>query len=513
MADWSGGYVTDTEYSRAFQREQTPSHLDLVCLLNGIAPPDGRERISYCDLGCGHGYTATLLAAANPGIDFWGIDFNPAHIAGGRAFQAEIGLSNLHLHEYAFSDLVGDNAPELPQFDYVTMHGIYSWVGPAERHAITRFLGTHLKPGGLVYVGYNSLPSWTSEMPFQRVLSTHGRFSRDRSDRAVEQGIAFAKRLREAGAKELNRPDIIEKLDNLIAMGRQRYLAHEYLTTQWTPMYHEDVARELTQAKLDYVGSAMLLENFLQLCLTPAQRQLCEEFGGPVVFETLKDFFVTRGFRSDVYVRGKRPLSIAQQTARMRDIELGLLVPLNELRYEFTVPVGKSQLNEKLYRPIFETLSQAPATIGNLLDHAQVATTTATPVELAGMLVGSGQAIRHLKSTDAGRRGALTFNTAVARRAVTEGEGYAALSAPAAGSGAYLTQAQTLVYAQMAAGTPRNTEALAAAIAQDLARQGTQISAGGKPLASAEETLAALRIEIAPMLEGWLPLWRQLGVI
>jgi hypothetical protein len=107
----------------------------------------------------------------------------------------------------------------------------------------------------------------------------------------------------------------------------------------------------------------------------------------------------------------------------------------------------------------------------------------------------------------------LAFNAAVTRRAVDEAEGYAALAAPAAGSGIYLTQAQTLIYAQIARGTEVTTDAIATAIAQAFAKRGIKISANGQPVENADDTLAALRQEVAPTLAHWLPLWQQLGVI
>jgi hypothetical protein len=105
------------------------------------------------------------------------------------------------------------------------------------------------------------------------------------------------------------------------------------------------------------------------------------------------------------------------------------------------------------------------------------------------------------------------FNAAVTRRAVDEAEGYAALAAPAAGSGLYLTQAQTLIYAQIASGTAVTTDAIATAIAQDFAKRGIKISANGQPVETTNDTVAALREEVAPTLAHWLPLWQQWGVI
>lgn len=514
MADWSGGYVTDIEYIRSFHREQAPAHLDLVCLINGVAPPEPSHDRAYCDLGCGSAYGVSLLAACDPKTDFWGIDFNPAHIADGRAFQAECGLENLHLHEYSFSDLIEDRAPALPMFDHVALHGIYSWVGPDERKAIVRFLYRYLKPGGIVYLGYNSMPQWTPEMPFQRVLSTYGRFARGRSDRSVERGIAFAKQLREAGAYSLDRPEILQKLDELIASGRQRYLAHEYLTTRWTPMYHEDVADDLSAAKLDYVGSAQLLENFSQLMLTLAQRQLCDEIGSPEVAETLKDFFLRRSFRTDVYVRGKRHLSAAQQARRLSEINLCLLISADAARYEFTVPVGKSTLNDRLYEPIFTALDPGPMSIGELLRLPEVVGTTATAVEIAGMLLGTEQAIACVRLVEEkARRHAARFNAAAVARAIDRLENIVSLASPAARSGIHLTQMQALTFSQLASGSAEELDTIAAAIARQFSGQGAKLALGGKSLETFDEMLRPLREDIAAILRDSAPRWRQLGLL
>ena len=513
MADWSGGYVTDVEYSVGFRREQSPSHLNLTCLLNGFAQPDAVDQIRYCDLGCGPGFTASVLAAANPEIEFWGVDFNPAHIAAGQLLGMETGLDNLHFRENAFSDLIKPGA-DIPQFDYIALHGVYTWIGAPERQAIVQFLSSHVKPGGVVYLAYNSLPNWAPEQPLQRVLSTYSRFSRERSDHAVEKALGFAKRLRDAGAEELNRPRVFEKLDKLVSTGRQRYLAHEYLTNAWNPSYHEDVARELASAKLDYVGSAELVENFPQVMLTPEQRELCAEIGDTAVAETLKDFFLRRGFRMDVYIRGKRRMSLAQQTEILRAIKLSLIRFPEDLQYEFNAPAGKGQLNEAVYRPVFEALSRGPATIGELLDLPPLQNTRATPVELVGMLAGTRQALWQVRTVDeVTRQRAARFNAVVARNAVAESEGHASLAAPALGSGVYLTQAQGFVYAQIISATEVSTESIARAMMADFERRGAHLSAEGRPLNTPEETLALLRREVAPILTEWLPRWRQFGVL
>src|SRR5690606_7519115 len=121
----------------------------------GIAvQPEGPYR--YCELGCGRGYATVLLASANPDSHFVGIDFNPTHIAEARALADEAGIRNVSFHEMGFGEAAASNAPELGEFDYVTMHGVYSWVVPSVQEEIHAFLRARLVPGGIFYMGYNT---------------------------------------------------------------------------------------------------------------------------------------------------------------------------------------------------------------------------------------------------------------------------------------------------------------------------------------------------------------------
>jgi len=94
--DWGDGYVTDVPYIPGHYRHQSPLHLHLACLLGGVAGiAIGPETaLSYLELGCGQGFGALVLAAANPAWRVIGIDFNPAHIAAARELAAEAGIAN-----------------------------------------------------------------------------------------------------------------------------------------------------------------------------------------------------------------------------------------------------------------------------------------------------------------------------------------------------------------------------------------------------------------------------------
>src|SRR5919198_1265794 len=147
MADWGSGYVVDKVYVHDFCRVQTPPMLALAALCGGAQTLGGAgEPLAYCDLGCGQGYTANLIAAANPATQVIGVDFNPSHIANARALAGAAGLANADFREASFEDISAD--PGMPQFDIIAMHGAFSWISPQNRHALVELIARRLKPGG-----------------------------------------------------------------------------------------------------------------------------------------------------------------------------------------------------------------------------------------------------------------------------------------------------------------------------------------------------------------------------
>src|SRR5258707_3257089 len=127
MADWGSGYITDKAYVHDFCRVQTPPMLALAALTGGVQGPGAADApLTYCDLGCGQGYTANLIAAANPTAQVLGVDFNPSHVANARALASAAGLANVSFREASFEDIAVDAT--MPQFDIVAMHGVFRWI-------------------------------------------------------------------------------------------------------------------------------------------------------------------------------------------------------------------------------------------------------------------------------------------------------------------------------------------------------------------------------------------------
>lgn len=246
MADWSDGYVTNTEYTSHFYPFLSPSSQNFALLLSGIMPVELDAGYTYCELGCGQGYTTAVLAASNPHGRFWGVDFNPAHIAGASKVKAAAGLTNVEFLEKSFAELTG--MADLPAFDFISLHGVWSWISAANRAAIAAFIYARLKPGGVVYISYNALPGWAAVAPLRQLMFESQRHKSDMSAVAVDSAIALAKRMSDLGAGYFKaNPAAGINLDQ-ISKSQKNYLIHEYFNRDWSPSYFSEVAADSGRA-------------------------------------------------------------------------------------------------------------------------------------------------------------------------------------------------------------------------------------------------------------------------
>ena len=61
----------------------------------------------------------------------------------------------------------------MPASDFITLHGVYSWVPAEVREQIIEIVRRKLKPGGLVMVSYNTMPGWASHLPMREIMRVY----------------------------------------------------------------------------------------------------------------------------------------------------------------------------------------------------------------------------------------------------------------------------------------------------------------------------------------------------
>ena len=514
MSNWAAGYVLDIPYTSGFYRELEPDYLRFVTLANGIRPPEFGPGATYCELACGQGFGTALLAAANPQARFWGFDFNPSQIANARRLAAEAGLTNVTFEDWSFAQAV-ERAGDLPAFDIVVLHGIYSWISEENRQAIVAFLDRTLKPGGLVYVSYNCMPGWAAVAPLQRLMREHANRRPDRSDLQAAAALAFATRMKEGGAGYFaQNAALTGRMEKLPGMNRN-YLAHEYLNGHWHPLYHLDVVREMEAARLTYACSATITENVDNVCVPGPLLPLLQETRDRGWQETVKDYVSNKQFRRDIFVRGASSLTPFDQARLVADLRFALVVPRGAVSFKFTGPLGEIQGQEEVYGPIADALAEKPRTVGELVALPPLAGRPLGAILQALSLLLHAGHVHPMQHDARGKiaEAAKAFNRIVARRTVRGAEGLSNLAAPAIGGGLPVTHAELLGVLAMHENPKADPAQIATFGWATMEQSGQRLMKDGKGLQTKEENLAELEAQLTMFVSAKLPIWKQLGIV
>ena len=247
---WMEGYNSDTTYTSGYYREQEPEYINYSAVMHGIEPVALEKSFTYCELGCGQGLTALIMAANYPEGEFWAIDYNPSHIAQARKIAEQANLTNIHFLELSFEELANDCA-QVPSCEFITLHGIYSWVSETNRQHICTILKQNLKSGGLVYNSYNAMPGWSPIAPLQTALNELSQSLSGSSIKRFNASRDFISDFRKLKPRyfEINQQVLSPRLDN-IEKSDVHYLVHEYLNDGWKAFHFHDVARSMALAKL-----------------------------------------------------------------------------------------------------------------------------------------------------------------------------------------------------------------------------------------------------------------------
>ncbi|MBP3979786.1 class I SAM-dependent methyltransferase [Acidovorax sp. JG5] len=509
--DWTAGYTAEVDYTYGYYAELNPLRMRLALLQAGLAcPPVG----AACELGFGQGMSVNLHAAGG-GVQWWGTDFNPAQARFAQDLAAAAG-AGARLHDDAFADFA--QRTDLPDFDFMALHGIWSWVSDANRQVIVDLVRRRLKPGGVLYISYNTMPGWASFAPMRHLLALHGQTQGNAAQGVlarVDGALAFATRLMEA-QPQLGKahPQLAQRLEALGRNNRQ-YLAHEYFNEHWQPMYFSDMQRWLGGAKLQFACSAHLLDHLDALNLTAPQQALLASQPDAAWRETVRDFLVNQQFRRDYWVKGARRLSALEQGEQWRQLRLMLTSRREGLEVKLAGRLGEAKPQGAVYDAVLDALADhAVLTVGELegrLAHLP-GLTLAKLREVVVALAGAGHVAlaQEPAAAEAARGACQRLNAEIMHRSRSSTD-FSCLASPVTGGGVAVQRFTQLFLAAQAQGHT-NAEGMASHVWNILNVQGQKILKDGKALRTEPENLAALQQQAQEFLSHQLPLLQRLGV-
>lgn len=360
--NWSEGYVDDVDYTSGYYAELNPRNAELAFLRCGMEFPKVK---TACELGYGQGLSALIHSACSD-IDWYGTDFNPQHALRVRQIAQESGCgfkaSGDSFAEYLKRD-------DLPEFDFIVLHGIWSWVSRGNQQLIKEFISRKLAIGGVVYVSYNTLPGWSMFNPIRQIMKDNADISGATDTLAkIEQSLLFAKDLLASNPiYSALSPSVIERFEKISKSERQ-YLAHEFFNDNWSPVFFADMKRDMQELGLSYACTATLPELVDSINISNEQRRFLSQINDRYLRQSVFDFIVNQQFRRDYWVRGTKSLTVAEKIDRYRN--LSVVLTKNESNIDLNIDgrAGKAPLKKEVYTPIISSLSHRGATLVHELE-------------------------------------------------------------------------------------------------------------------------------------------------
>ncbi len=512
---WNNGYVTEIEYTYGYYIELCPQLISLG-LLWRKQKGYKKKGMRYLELGFGQGVSLNIHAAANDG-EFWGTDFNPSQAVHARA-MAEASGANLVIMDDSFEELAARQ--DLPKFDVITIHGIWSWISEENRRHIIDIIRKHLALGGAVYLSYNCSQGWAATIPARQLMMLYMSNATSKADGIVNQVNAtfgFLDKLAASGSNYFrNNPIVGTKLEYFRDKTRS-YVAHELFNADWSPMMFCDVAKYIEDAKLSYVGSGKILDFFDAIQLNPQSQALLASISDGVLRETVRDFSMDRPFRSDLYTRGVNTMPLADRDRILRSTRFMLTIVAKDLPMTVTGSLGELNLKKEIYGPIMEFLAKdgyAPKSIADLeqaLD--KKAFSFVSIAESLMVLVGANRAsVVHDPDTikKVGNRTA-ALNRFFIERAVYADE-CSVLASPITGSAIESNRIYMLFLRSINAGG-RNYAKWVEETWAILSMQNQRLIKEGKAIEKIEDNIAELNRQAEAFEKEVLPLYKALGLV
>ncbi|MDR2337583.1 MAG: methyltransferase domain-containing protein [Deltaproteobacteria bacterium] len=142
--------------------DKHPDRLCLIARLFGLKAKLLSQNAVILELGCGTGSNLIPVALSNPNSSFIGVDISKEQIAIANQHVQSLNLKNI---KFIAQDL-NQTEQHLWQsqtqkdFDYILVHGVFSWVPTATQDSILQICSSQLASNGVCYISYNVLPGF-----------------------------------------------------------------------------------------------------------------------------------------------------------------------------------------------------------------------------------------------------------------------------------------------------------------------------------------------------------------
>lgn len=286
--------------SKAFSQTAINA-LEARARMMGLQPaPAANAKV--LELGCSMGGNIITQALYYPDAEFVGIDLSGRQVAQGNAIIEKMGLKNVRLEEKDI--LTVDES--FGKFDYIIVHGIWSWVPDAVKDKIFSICRNNLTEHGIAYISYNVYPGWKRQEQLREIMYFAGRdVLEEPLEARTRKGLDALKALAEIlendkGLDGGGKLPAIQKILN----HNFYYIAHEYMEAFNDPIYVNGFIEWANRHRLAYIGDADLHASFVSWMAEHTRERILALAGGDYIAkEFYSDILSDRQFRRSLLCR------------------------------------------------------------------------------------------------------------------------------------------------------------------------------------------------------------------
>lgn len=291
----------DLMYESGAFSQTAINNLEARARLMGLQPaPAANAKV--LELGCSMGGNIITQALYYPDAEFTGIDLSGRQVAQGNAIIEKMGLENVRLEE---KDILTIDE-SFGKFDYIIVHGIWSWVPDAVKDKIFSICRNNLTEHGIAYISYNVYPGWKRQEQLREIMYFAGRdVLEEPLEARTRKGLDALKALAEIlendkGLGGGGKLPAIQKILN----HNFYYIAHEYMEAFNDPIYVNGFIEWANRHRLAYIGDTDLHVSFVSWMAEHTRERILALAGGDYIAkEFYSDILSDRQFRRSLLCR------------------------------------------------------------------------------------------------------------------------------------------------------------------------------------------------------------------
>ena len=354
MSSWMEGYASTDNYTKHYFRELNPNYAAFALLCAGIRPPKIKNA---CELGFGFGMSINQHASTQ-NINWYGNDYNPTQKNYAQHISNE-ARNGAVLTDESFAQLVEKS--HWPKFDYISLHGIWSWMSVENQSKILKFIANHLSDNGVVYISYNVSPGSTAFLPIRDLMKHKYEFGTNKGEtleKRMEETLNYLYELKATGGNYLkNSPLAGKRLDDLKDKGAS-YLLHEYLNKDWNIESFLSMKEKLNEIKLGFCCSANFQSSLSALNYSEKQSDFLKQIIDPAEREYISDLYWAETFRKDYWAKGPSLLSKQERWDSLSKFRVIQSKPKEDVPKEFTGKAFKGSIENEIYHTVMNLIEE-----------------------------------------------------------------------------------------------------------------------------------------------------------